>query len=203
MKAADLLTGQEATEEDPSTGQCSKENGHAPTAEPQSPNFLFNQEKEARCTAVTAIGTESQQEISADNTTTRPSGGFWFGENPFCMSPLFCGIVVKRFDAPNTGRRKPMKRESWYECRKCGVICDSNDFGGCTPHWQDTPTELHFTIEEVVGRVWPDIGKIRLQQPSLLNMVVTKILLGVLTQILKDREQALRVVESIREAVPM
>lgn len=72
MKAADLLTGPDPMEQGPSTGQCSKENGHAPTAEPQSPNFLFNQEKEAKCIAVTAIGTESQQEISADNTTTRP-----------------------------------------------------------------------------------------------------------------------------------
>ena len=58
----------ETKAEDLSTGQCSKESGHAPTVVLLSPNFLFNQEKEARYTAETAIGTESQLEISADKT---------------------------------------------------------------------------------------------------------------------------------------
>ena len=73
MKAEDLLTGQEAKEQDPSTGQCSRENGPAPTAALPLPNFLFNQEKGARYTAETAIGTESLHEISADRSHTPPA----------------------------------------------------------------------------------------------------------------------------------
>jgi len=59
----------ETKEEDLSTGQCSKESGHAPTAALLLLNFLFNQEKVARYTAETAIGTESLREISADKPT--------------------------------------------------------------------------------------------------------------------------------------
>ena len=58
----------ETKAEDLLTGQCSKESGHAPTAALQLSNFLFNQEKGARYTAETAIGTESQHEISADKS---------------------------------------------------------------------------------------------------------------------------------------
>jgi hypothetical protein len=80
MKAEDLLTGQETTEEGPLIGQCSKENGHAPTAALLLLNFLFNQEKGVRYTAKTAIGIESQHEISADNTNNPApqKAGFWF-----------------------------------------------------------------------------------------------------------------------------
>ena len=81
MKAEDLLTGQEMTEEGPSTGRCSRENGHVPTAALLLPNFLFNQEKGARYIAETAIGTESQPEISADKSHIPASnGGFVFEE---------------------------------------------------------------------------------------------------------------------------
>jgi hypothetical protein len=66
----------ETKAEDLSTGQCSKESGHAPTVVLLLLNFLFNLEKEARYTAGTAIGTESQLEISADkNQKPCPSKG--------------------------------------------------------------------------------------------------------------------------------
>ena len=69
----------ETKAEDLLTGQCSKESGHAPTAALLLLNFLFNQEKGAKYTAETAIGTESQLEISADKSHTPASnGGFVF-----------------------------------------------------------------------------------------------------------------------------
>lgn len=65
----------ETKAEDLSTGQCSKESGHAPTVVLLLLNFLFNLEKEAKYTAGTAIGTESQLEISADKSHTPASNG--------------------------------------------------------------------------------------------------------------------------------
>ena len=49
----------ETKAEDLSTGQCSKESGHAPTAALLLPNFLFNQEKGAKYTAETATANTS------------------------------------------------------------------------------------------------------------------------------------------------
>ena len=70
----------ETKAEDLSTGRCSKESGHAPTAALLLLNFLFNQEKEAKWTAETAIGTESLREISADKSQNPApqKAGFWF-----------------------------------------------------------------------------------------------------------------------------
>src|SRR3989338_2321585 len=164
----------ETKAEDLLTGQCSKESGHAPTAALLSLNFLFNQEKGAKCTAETAIGTESLREISADkHTSPSEMTGFVFQEK-FCIDVLFCDKVMERLDTFSKRRRKPMERYPWYECPRCGNISDSDMFT-CPVHWQEHLIEILLTPEEVVRRVWPHWLKIWTKNPPGFDGLVAKI----------------------------
>ena len=104
-----------------------------------------------------------------------------------------CGKVRESFDARNAGRRKPMGKEDWYECPKCGSISDDGTFP-CSIHWTETLNVLSLTPREVVDRVWPDWPKIRTRRPSKFD--------GLLEEVRRERAVASARKEQEHKAVP-
>ncbi len=110
-----------------------------------------------------------------------------------CRDIVLCGRVGESFNAPNAGRRKPMEKEPWHECLKCGSIFDPDTLA-CPPCGTENPRKLHLTLKEVVERVWPDWLKIWTKQPSKFD--------GLVAAVHRERAEAFARQEQGLKAVP-